>query len=152
MNGSIRALSLALLVLAGGFSAARAAEPLPEVVVHKDPNCGCCGKWVEHLQAEGFRVKVVQSQDMTEVKRRLGMPDKLGSCHTAQVGGYLIEGHVPASSIKRLLREKPALKGLAVPGMPAGAPGMEVPDGKKDPYDVVAFDKAGTTKTYQSFR
>ena len=89
---------------------------------------------------------------MTEVKRRLGMPDKLGSCHTAQVGGYLIEGHVPASSIKRLLREKPALKGLAVPGMPAGAPGMEVPDGKKDPYDVVAFDKAGTTKTYQSFR
>lgn len=151
MNGSIRALSLALLVLAGGFSAVR-AEPLPEVVVHKDPNCGCCGKWVEHLQAEGFQVKVVQSQDMTEVKRRLGMPDKLGSCHTAQVGGYLIEGHVPASSIKRLLREKPALMGLAVPGMPAGAPGMEVPDGKKDPYDVVAFDKAGTTKTYQSFR
>lgn len=130
---------------------AAGAEPLPEVVMHKDPNCGCCGQWAEHLQANGFRVKTVKERDMDSVKRRFAVPQRLTSCHTAKVGGYVIEGHVPASAIKRLLREKPAVAGLAVPGMPLGSPGMEVP-GKKDPYDVVAFDKAGKAAVYESHR
>ena len=130
---------------------AAGAEPLPEVVMHKDPNCGCCGQWAEHLQANGFRVKTVPERDMESVKRRLAVPQRLTSCHTAKVGGYVIEGHVPASAIKRLLREKPAVSGLSVPGMPLGSPGMEVP-GKKDAYDVVAFDRAGKTAVFESHR
>jgi len=130
---------------------AAGAEPLPEVVMHKDPNCGCCGQWAEHLQANGFRVKTVPERDMESVKRRFAVPQRLTSCHTAKVGNYVIEGHVPASAIKRLLREKPALVGLSVPGMPAGSPGMEVP-GKKDPYDVVSFDKSGRSAVFESHR
>lgn len=141
-------LAFALLVLA---AAGVAAEPLPEVVMHKDPNCGCCGKWAEHLQAAGFRVKTVNETDMQRVKQQLGVPEKLGSCHTAQVGGYLIEGHVPASSIKRLLREKTAVRGLAAPGMPPSSPGMDVP-GNKEPFDVIAFDRAGKATVYERIR
>lgn len=141
-------LIAAVLLLA---AAAASAESLPEVVMHKDPNCGCCGKWAEHLEANGFRVKTVMEGDMQSIKRRLGVPQRLTSCHTAKVGGYVIEGHVPASAIKRLLREKPAQAGLAVPGMPAGSPGMEVP-GRKDPYDVVAFDRAGRSRVHERFR
>lgn len=143
-----RLLVAALLALA---AAGAGAEPLPEVVMHKDPNCGCCGQWAEHLQANGFRVKTVMEGDMQSVKRRFAVPQRLTSCHTAKVGGYVIEGHVPASAIKRLLREKPAVAGLSVPGMPLGSPGMEVP-GKKDAYDVVAFDKAGKTAVFESHR
>ncbi len=143
-----RLLIAALLALA---AVGTGAEPLSEVVIHKDPNCGCCGKWAEHLEANGFRVKTVMERDMQPVKDRFGVPQRLASCHTAKVGGYVIEGHVPASSIKRLLREKPAVAGLAVPGMPAGSPGMEVP-GRKDPYDVVSFDRAGHSRVYERFR
>ncbi len=143
-----RLLVAALLALA---AAGAGAEPLPEVVMHKDPNCGCCGQWAEHLQANGFRVKTVMEDDMQSVKRRFAVPQRLTSCHTAKVGDYVIEGHVPASAIKRLLREKPALVGLSVPGMPLGSPGMEVP-GKKDAYDVVAFDKAGKIAVFESHR
>lgn len=144
----LRHLFCTALLLA---AAAAGAESLPEVVMHKDPNCGCCGLWAEHLQANGFRVKTVLARDMQPVKDRFGVPPRLASCHTATVGGYVIEGHVPASSIRRLLREKPALAGLAVPGMPAGSPGMEVP-GRRDPYDVVAFDRAGRSRPYERFR
>ncbi len=101
-----RLLVAALLALA---AAGAGAEPLPEVVMHKDPNCGCCGQWAEYLQANGFRVKTVMEGDMQSVKRRFAVPQRLTSCHTAKVGGYVIEGHVPASAIKRLLREKPAV-------------------------------------------
>lgn len=139
--------SAALLLAA----AAAGAESLPEVVMHKDPNCGCCGKWAEHLEANGFRVKTVMERDMQPVKERFGVPQRLASCHTARVGGYVIEGHVPATSIRRLLREKPAVAGLAVPGMPAGSPGMKVP-GRQDPYDVVSFDRAGRSRVYERFR
>lgn len=126
---------------------AHAADPaLPEVVIHKDPDCGCCGKWAEHLQASGFRVKTVAEADMQRVKQKFGVPERLGSCHTAKVGGYLIEGHVPASEIKRLLQEKPAVKGLAVPGMPAGSPGMESPHPQS--YDVLSFDEKGRTGVF----
>lgn len=141
-------------LLAAGLALAAAAvsaQPLPEVVMHKDPNCGCCGQWAEHLQANGFRVKTVMEGDMESVKRRFAVPQRLTSCHTAKVGGYVIEGHVPASAIKRLLREKPAVAGLAVPGMPAGSPGMEVP-GRKDPYDVVAFDRVGRSRVFERYR
>ncbi len=141
-------LATALLALA---TLGVGAQPLPEVVMHKDPNCGCCGKWVEHLEANGFKVKTVPEKDMQAVKNRLGVPERLGSCHTAKVGNYVIEGHVPAAAIKRLLREKPAVAGLSVPGMPAGSPGMEVP-GKQDAYDVVAFDKAGKSTVFESHR
>ncbi|MBM3391373.1 MAG: DUF411 domain-containing protein [Betaproteobacteria bacterium] len=146
--------ALALLAATG----AMAAEPLPQVLMYKDPNCGCCGAWAEHLEANGFRVKTVATNDMESVKRRFAVPQRLTSCHTAKVGNYVVEGHVPASAIRRLLREKPALAGVSVPGMPLGSPGMplgspgmEVP-GKKDPYDVVGFDKAGKTAVYESHR
>lgn len=136
---------LALTALAAG------AEPLPEVVMYKDPNCGCCGAWAERLEAEGFRVKTIPSADMEAVKKRFAVPQRLTSCHTAKVGGYVIEGHVPASAIRRLLREKPAVAGLAVPGMPAGSPGMEVP-GRKDAYDVVTFDRTGRSAVFERHR
>jgi hypothetical protein len=140
-----------LFLLAWLAAAAAFADTLPEVLMHKDPNCGCCSVWAEHLAANGFRVKTVATADMESVKRRFAVPQRLTSCHTARVGNYVIEGHVPASAIKRLLREKPAVAGLSVPGMPLGSPGMEVP-GKKDPYDVVSFDKAGKTAVYESHR
>jgi len=128
------------------------AEPLPEVVMHKDPNCGCCGAWAEHLEANGFSVKTVATNDMEAVKRRFAVPQRLTSCHTAKVGGYVVEGHVPASAIKRLLREKPAVAGLAVPGMPLGSPGMEVPGAKAEPYDVLSFGRDGKAKVYERMR
>lgn len=132
-------------------AAAASAQALLEVVMHKDAHCGCCGKWAEHLEANGFRVKTIVEGDMEAVKRRFAVPPRLTSCHTARVGGYIIEGHVPASAIRRLLREKPPVAGLSAPGMPAGSPGMEVP-GKQDPYDVVSFDKAGYSRVFERFR
>jgi hypothetical protein len=140
-----------LCILAWLAATAAFADTLPEVFMYKDPNCGCCGAWAERLEAEGFHVKTVAAADMESVKRRFAVPQRLTSCHTAKVGGYVIEGHVPATAIKRLLREKPAVAGLSVPGMPLGSPGMEVP-GKKDAYDVVTFDKAGRTAVYESHR
>lgn len=144
-----RIVALSIVLAAPGAQAGDAA--LPEVIMHKDPDCGCCGKWAEHMQANGFRVKTVNETDMQRVKQQLGVPERLGSCHTARVGGYLIEGHVPASSIKRLLREKSTVRGLAAPGMPPGSPGMEVP-GKKEPFDVITFDQAGKTAVYERIR
>lgn len=130
-------------------AATAGAAPLPEVVMHKDPNCGCCGKWAEHLQANGFRVRTVMERDMTSVKRRMAVPERLASCHTAKVGGYVIEGHVPASTIKRLLREKPPVAGLAAPGMPLGSPGMEVPGAQAEPFDVVSFGRDGKAGVFE---
>ncbi|GIK25434.1 MAG: DUF411 domain-containing protein [Rhodocyclaceae bacterium] len=143
--------ALLFSILLALFVQGAAADPLPEVVMHKDPNCGCCSAWAEHLEANGFKVKTVAERDMQAIKRRFAVPQRLTSCHTARVGGYVIEGHVPASAIKRLLRERPAVSGLAVPGMPLGSPGMEVP-GKRDPYDVVSFDGAGGSRVFESHR
>ena len=125
------------------MSRAFAAAPLPKVVVHKDPSCGCCGAWVEHLRQAEFTVDVVETNAINRVKARLGVPDALASCHTAEVSGYIIEGHVPAASIKRLLAERPQAKGLAVPDMPAGSPGMEVPGTPPDEYSVILFGPSG---------
>lgn len=119
------------------------AEALPLVTVTKDPSCGCCGGWVEHIRAAGFRVTVVESDDIDGARQRLGVPAELASCHTAEVGDYVIEGHVPASALTRLLVERPAATGLAVPGMPMGSPGMDFPDAIPEPYEVVLFGPSG---------
>ena len=128
------------------------AQAKPQVEVWKDPNCGCCGDWVKHLQANGFEVRVNDTGN-TAARKRLGLPDKLGSCHTALVGGYAIEGHVPAREIHRLLKDKPQAVGLAVPGMPVGSPGMdgEVYGGRLDPYEVLLVLKDRHTRVYQSY-
>lgn len=125
------------------------AQPLPAMTVYKDPNCGCCEQWVAHVKQAGFAVTVRDTSDMATVKASMGVPDALGSCHTARVGAYVIEGHVPADVIRKILAEKPAGRGLAVPGMPVGSPGMEQ-GGRKDRYDILLFDKAGKTRVYAS--
>jgi len=137
-----------LIILAWFAAAAAYADTLPEVLMHKDPNCGCCSAWAEHLAANGFMVKTVATDDMQSVKRRFAVPQRLTSCHTARVGNYVIEGHVPAAAIKRLLREKPAVSGLSVPGMPIGSPGMEQGD-RHDAYAVLAFDAKGRTRMFE---
>ncbi len=128
------------------------AQSLPLVEVWKDPNCGCCKDWVKHLKVNGFRVKVYDEGN-TAARKRLGLPDKLGSCHTAKVAHYVVEGHVPASDIQRLLRERPQAIGLAVPGMPVGSPGMDGPEygGRKDLYDVLLVALNGSTRVYQRY-
>ena len=133
---------LALLGLAPlGVGLPASADMLPEVVVHRDPSCGCCGAWVEHLRRAGFPVKIFETGDLNGVKRRLGVPADLISCHTAEVAGYVVEGHVPAGAIRRLLAERPLAAGLAVPGMPIGSPGME--GAAPDTYEVVLFGQNG---------
>ena len=125
----------------------RAAEE-QIVTVHKDPSCDCCSGWVQHLQQAGFTVKTIETFDLKPVKTRLGVPNDLAACHTAQIGGYVIEGHVPAVALKRFLNDKPSAIGLAVPGMPVGSPGME--GGTAEPYDVVMFGPGGR-RTYMRF-
>jgi hypothetical protein len=120
-----------------------------EVTVYKSPTCGCCKQWVTHMQANGFTVKAHDVADIVQYKTANGVPLMLGSCHTAIVGGYVIEGHVPASDIRRLLKERPPVRGLAVPGMPVGSPGMEQ-GGHKDHYNVLTFDAQGRTTVYSS--
>ena len=120
-----------------------------EVPMFKDPNCGCCGKWAEHMRANGFKVKEVATGEMGAIKRTAGVPQALGSCHTAKVGGYVVEGHVPAADVKRMLADKPAITGISAPGMPMGSPGMEGPY-PSDRYDVVSFDAAGKTAVFAS--
>lgn len=127
------------------------AEGLPKVAVTKDPNCGCCAGWVDHLKAGGFPVEVTESSQVNRVKVRLGVPQELASCHTAEVDGYAIEGHVPALAIKRLLTERPQGRGLAVPGMPVGSPGMEVKGSEPETYDVILFGPSGQ-RTWARFR
>lgn len=128
---------VALVACDGEPPAARPAEAKPLVTVYKSPSCGCCTGWVEHLQANGFDVDV-RDGAVNPIKARLGVPERLWSCHTGVVGGYAIEGHVPAEDIHRLLAERPQAKGLAVPGMPVGSPGMEQGD-QREPYEVVLF-------------
>lgn len=130
-RGVLSMLSTVLL-----FSRAASGEAI-DILVNKDPNCGCCSRWVEHLKAAGFTVKVEEADDLAIVRKRLGVPADLAACHTAAASGYVIEGHVPASAIRRLLEERPAAIGLAVPGMPVGSPGMEGGSARK--YEVVLF-------------
>lgn len=138
--------------LATGLQAQTRNQPQPNVEVWKDPNCGCCEDWVSHMRANGFTVQVHNSGN-TAARARLGIPNALGSCHTAQVGGYALEGHVPAHDIHRLLMERPNAIGLAVPGMPIGSPGMDgaVYGGRKDAYSVLLIQRGGGTRVYQSY-
>ena len=117
------------------------AQGLPKLTVSKDPTCGCCGGWVEHMREAGFNVEVVETATLNQVKARLGVPATLASCHTGEIAGYVLEGHVPAAEVKRLLAEKPSARGLAVPGMPVGSPGME--GGHEDAYEVILFGPTG---------
>ncbi|HYJ81110.1 MAG TPA: DUF411 domain-containing protein [Longimicrobiaceae bacterium] len=128
--------------------AAGAPAPGPVIAVYKTPSCGCCRNWVDHVRAAGFQVEVHDMPDVQPVKTAEGVPGHLASCHTAKVGGYVVEGHVPADLIRRLLAEKPAVAGLAVPGMPMGSPGMEGPYAEH--YDVIAFSRDGQTSVYAS--
>lgn len=121
---------------------------LPSVLVHKSPTCGCCAAWVEHLRRSGFTVQVQESNDLEPVKKRLGVPAGKGSCHTAEVGGLVVEGHVPAADIKRLLSARGNARGLVVPGMPMGSPGMESPDGRVQPYTVEKINADGSTSPF----
>jgi hypothetical protein len=141
-------ITLALAATAGPLAA---ADTRPRVTIWKDPNCGCCGAWGEHLARAGFPIRVVDMADMTAVKSRLGVPDDLQSCHTAEVGKYVLEGHVPASAVVRLLAESPDIRGLAVPGMPVGSPGMEVKGMAPDTYMVSAFMADGTSFDFMRF-
>jgi hypothetical protein len=142
-------LALALTTGAARRSPAPADTNKPTITVYKDPDCGCCKSWVEHLLKHGYRVDAKDTPGMTGIKRTLGIPDALSACHTAIVNGYLIEGHVPAADIARLLKEKPEVAGLAVPGMPMGSPGMEGP--RAEHYQVLSFDRAGKTKIFTSY-
>jgi hypothetical protein len=138
------------IVLALGSNVWMAAQTAkPQMTVYKSATCGCCSKWVEHMQANGFEVKAVNVDDIDKVKRDNGVPASAASCHTAIVNGYVVEGHVPADAVLKVLKEKPAIAGIAVPGMPMGSPGMEVPGGQKEAFNIVSFDKAGKTAIYQ---
>ena len=133
---------LAVTGLAGSSPAG--AQAAPVMTVYRDAGCGCCLGWVAHARRAGFDARVVNAPDMAAVKRRLGVPAALASCHTAMVAGLIVEGHVPLDRVTRLLRNRPAnVRGVAVPGMPVGSPGMESPDGRRDPFNVLVFDGAG---------
>jgi len=155
--------AVALVFTVAGASAARDGDGLARLAasdatartviqVYKSPTCGCCTAWVEHIKGAGFETQVFDITDeaMQARKAKLGVGPRLASCHTAIVNGYVVEGHVPAADIQRMLREKPAIAGIAAPGMPTGSPGMEVPGGRKDKYDVLAFTKTGSTRVFAS--
>jgi hypothetical protein len=142
--------AIASLATALAFSPELPAQGMgaqPQMTVFKDPNCGCCKLWVDHLRKHAFSVTTKDTSDVQSIKGSARVPEAHRSCHTAFVGGYVIEGHVPAEDIKRLLAEKPKIAGLAVGGMPVGSPGMEFGN-RKDPYDVVAFNRDGTTRVF----
>ena len=145
-----------LRVAALGFVAAQSVrglgavqKPMPSgtaIEIWKTPTCGCCTLWVDHIRAAGFRTTVHDMNDVSPIKRKLGVPSSLESCHTAVVAGYTIEGHVPADVVQQALKTKPKIAGLAVPGMPMGSPGME--GSRKDPYNVIAFEQNGKTSVF----
>jgi hypothetical protein len=139
-------LLLPLIATLWIFGGQVSASDAPAVTVYKTPTCGCCGKWAAHLQANGFDVTTKDLNDLSQIKAEQKVPPRLASCHTAIVDGYVIEGHIPADIIHRLLKEKPPVVGLTVPGMPAGSPGMEV--GYKEPYQVLSFDEEGKIEVY----
>jgi len=154
IRGRVCAVAVTALLVATGCGA-EAPPETPDgrdamLVVHHDPNCGCCGKWIEHMEQHGFAVESVLETDMNAVKRELGVPENLPSCHTATVAGYVIEGHVPAADVKKLLEERPDARGLSVPGMPLGSPGMEY-DNQRHAYDVVLFDDSGGTSVFNHY-
>lgn len=137
-----------LLIIGLAWSMTLGGGEATLITVYKSPACQCCTAWVDHLLKNGFAVTVEKREDMNAVKRELGLPEGVASCHTGVIGGYLVEGHVPAEDLHRLLRERPAVQGIAVPGMPSGSPGMEVPGEKPEHYEVLTFNRDGTTRVF----
>ncbi|AZT85557.1 DUF411 domain-containing protein [Marinobacter sp. NP-4(2019)] len=127
-----------------------AAEGTNSIHVYKSPSCGCCSDWVDHLEDNGFDIEVTETNDLNQIKIDAGLTPALASCHTAFIGDYVIEGHVPANDIQRLIADAPKAKGLSVPGMPAGSPGMEVGD-RKDHYQVLLFNEQGQSKVFAEY-
>lgn len=157
MNRKLLALVAAVVVAVGAAalwaqSQRSAAAPAGSVDVFKSATCGCCAKWVDHMKQAGFTVHVtdLQEPELQAIKDRYGVPPNMRSCHTARVNGFTVEGHVPASEVKRLLHEKPNVVGITVPGMPLGSPGMEVSGVTPQPYNVYSFDKSGASKVYST--
>ncbi len=142
------AVGLAAVLVPAGVRPVLASTAAPPVVVWKSPTCGCCTKWVEHMEANGFKISV-RDQGNAAARKNAGIPLALGSCHTALVGGYAIEGHVPAADVRRLLKDKPDAIGLAVPGMPVGSPGMEQ-GGRRDRYDVLLVTRDGKARIFST--
>lgn len=143
----------ATLLLNAGFAWADVAqaEEKIDIVVNRSPTCSCCGKWVEHLKQNNFNVKDVVSDDVQAIKDKYGVTQELASCHTALVNGYVVEGHVPAKDIRTLLKNKPDVVGITVPGMPSGTPGMEM-GSKKDAYQVISFDKKNQHQVFSNYQ
>ena len=139
----IKTLLITLSLFAGSAFAA-------EMTLYKSPYCGCCKAWATQVEKAGFEIKVIEQADNNKQHKAYGVTPELASCHTAIIEGYVIEGHVPVADIQRLLKDKPAITGLAVPGMPASSPGMDVP-GNTDPYQVIAFRKDGKTAVYNQY-
>lgn len=151
-----RVIAIVLALAAGatfGVSAVaqqpKATPGKPAMTVYKSPTCGCCSKWIQHMRDEGFEVKSTDVPDVNPIKKENGVPSDAWSCHTALVSGYVLEGHVPVSAVRKLLKEKPKVAGIAVPGMPMGSLGMEVPSGQVEAYNVVSFDKAGKMTVFE---
>lgn len=142
---------VALTAIGARALLAQQQSALPPMTVYKSASCGCCKQWVDHARANGFTVRTVDTEDLNSVKREMGIPAALASCHTVVVGSYLVEGHVPAADVKRLLRDRPRVRGIAVPGMPIGSPGMEQgPVSGYERYDVIAFEQGGATRVFAS--
>jgi hypothetical protein len=152
MNGITRRRVLGMISMFAATALRPSAQTETAIQVFKEPTCGCCSLWVEHLRKAGFRATVTDVADMAAIKSKHRVPAQARSCHTALVGGYVVEGHVPAADVQRMLKERPAIVGIGVPGMPIGSPGMEVAGMKPHPYDVLAFDKAGETRVFASHR
>lgn len=150
INRRLVLMGLTALALAP-WGPANAAGGLPKMKVMRDPSCGCCGAWIEHLRQAGFAVEVVEIAHVNRVKAKFGVPQALAACHTGEIAGYVIEGHVPAGAIKRLLAERPQARGLAVPGMPVGSPGMEVEGAEPETYEVILFGP-GQQRSFARFR
>ena len=145
-----RHVMLVITAVVVGYVTLVGQQQQPLIDVYKSATCGCCSKWVEHLKNNGFTVRTTNREDLAEFKASHHVPRRVQSCHTAVVNGYVIEGHVPAFDVQRLLKERPAIIGLAVPGMPIGSPGMEIQGRGVQPFDVIAFDKDGQTRVFAS--
>jgi hypothetical protein len=137
------------LVLSSALFGQQPAKPKPiPISVYKSPACGCCSLWVDYMRKNGFDAKVQNVDNIGALKLKLGVREEFASCHTTEVGGYIVEGHVPVEAVQRMLKERPKIAGIAVPGMPMGSPGMEVPSGQKDSYNILAFTSDGKTTVY----
>ena len=149
-NKTLLSMTFMKIISVSLFFIGSVAFALPKAVVYRTPTCGCCIKWVDHLKENGFEVEVVDKRNLNSIKQILGVPSHLKSCHTAKIGRYTIEGHVPAKDILKILKKDLKIKGLAVGGMPLGSPGMEYKN-KLDPYDVISFKDDGTTSVFSSY-